>query len=728
MGNRSFLKRILATYLCIMIIPMIFGVVAYEYILSKNTEKVINVLEDSFQNNVDGITDDLNSVESTVDSISFNPEFSRYFYNYLPDKNLTTTELLNFRKTLGSYHFDKNFIDEVFMYSKHLDTLINYNNIYLSPVYFFQDYYRVKGESFTDSLNRITNGNAVRFKAAVKVENEYVEYPVIELQKPVPIVGEAADGFITVLFKADNLFSSFKQILKDSGGNLNVFYEENLVYSGGKEPGNEKMHSFTLSPENTKWRYELAIPYNYIMRDNRTMNIALILVNTVAFIIGSFLCVYFAMKKVRAYEKIILKMDLVGDGFEEGKGDEIEKIDRFISEIMKNKDEAEQELLEQKRIGDTYDCIYNLLYGGYNTHEDAQYAVNENGVVFAGDKYSVVLISFENGVKNVSDEISVKEFLQPYLAGLLGDMVYSYYINSHDIAVVVSFDGSETDFCAYLKNIVSAMKMDLVYKYDISVHIGVGGIVTQLNEIAKSLKEADDVIKYVRMLGEDKTVLYSELPLDGDDCSYSAEIEEKLIKSVRMGEEEKAVELLYEVKEKNIHEKTLSPSAVKKLHTLIGITMMKINEKAEGENDFVFDGKSLAELFDYAAEYVKIVSSTVKLPAEKRSDALHSEIVEYVNKNFADSELSLEKLSARFNLNVAYTSTVFRKKTGDTFLHYVEKLRIEKACEMILSSEYKITVIAEKTGYTNDTSFRRSFKRITGLSPSQYYSENIAKK
>ena len=728
MGHKSFLKRILATYLCIMVIPMVCGIFAYEYILSKNTRKVINVLENSFQNNVDRITSDIYNIESTLDSISFNPEFSRFFYDYLPDKKLTTTELLNFRKTLISYRFDKNITDEVFMYSKHLDTLINFENIYSSPIYFFQDYYRVKTESFTDTLNRLTKGNAGRLNSTIKVENEYVEYPVIEFQKPVPIAGEQTDGFITVLIKADKLFSSFGQIMEESGGNLKVSYDGKLIYSSGKETGRAKVHSFSFTPENTKWVYELAIPYNYIMKDNITMNIALILVNAIAFIVGSLLCVYFAMKKVRAYEKIILKMDLVDDGFQQGTGDEIEEIGRFINEIMKDKDEAEQELLEQKRIGDTYDCIYNLLYGGYKSHEEAQYAVNENGVVFGGNKYAVVLLSFDNGVKNISDEISVKSFIQPYLADTLGDMVYSYYLNSHDIAAVVSFDGNENEFCVYLKNIVSAIKVDLVYKYDVAVHIGVGGIVTKLNEIANSFREADIVIKYVRMLGEDKTVLYSELPLDGDNCYYSGEIEDKIIKSVRAGEEDKAIDLLQDVKEKNFQEKTLSPASMKKLRTLIETTMMKINEKAGGEENFAFEGKSLSELFDYATEYIKIVASSVKLPAEKRSDVLYNEIVEYVNKNYADSDLSLEKLSARFNLNVAYTSTVFRKKTGDTFLHYVEKLRIEKACELILTSEYKITVVAEKVGYTNDTSFRRSFKRITGVSPSQYYSENIEKK
>ncbi|MGN1059468.1 MAG: helix-turn-helix domain-containing protein, partial [Clostridia bacterium] len=95
--------------------------------------------------------------------------------------------------------------------------------------------------------------------------------------------------------------------------------------------------------------------------------------------------------------------------------------------------------------------------------------------------------------------------------------------------------------------------------------------------------------------------------------------------------------------------------------------------------------------------------------------------------NFTDSTISLEQLSQRFNLSSAYISTMFKKRTGEHFSKCVERLRIQKACHMILDERYKISEIAEKVGYLSDTSFRRSFKKTVGITPSEYYAKNKGK-
>ena len=50
----------------------------------------------------------------------------------------------------------------------------------------------------------------------------------------------------------------------------------------------------------------------------------------------------------------------------------------------------------------------------------------------------------------------------------------------------------------------------------------------------------------------------------------------------------------------------------------------------------------------------------------------------------------------------------------------IEKLRIEKSCDLIKNTDMKIADIAEMVGYTSDKSFRRAFKKIIGVSPVEY--------
>jgi two-component system response regulator YesN len=60
--------------------------------------------------------------------------------------------------------------------------------------------------------------------------------------------------------------------------------------------------------------------------------------------------------------------------------------------------------------------------------------------------------------------------------------------------------------------------------------------------------------------------------------------------------------------------------------------------------------------------------------------------------------------------------------TGDTFVSYLNKYRIEKAKTKLREGRYLIYEISEMVGYQNPTYFSQVFKSITGMSPSEYVS------
>ena len=67
-----------------------------------------------------------------------------------------------------------------------------------------------------------------------------------------------------------------------------------------------------------------------------------------------------------------------------------------------------------------------------------------------------------------------------------------------------------------------------------------------------------------------------------------------------------------------------------------------------------------------------------------------------------------------------YISAVFKETYNSNLSNVIEELRIKKACELVKGTNMKMNEIAECVGYANDTSFRRAFKRVTGVSPIQY--------
>lgn len=96
------------------------------------------------------------------------------------------------------------------------------------------------------------------------------------------------------------------------------------------------------------------------------------------------------------------------------------------------------------------------------------------------------------------------------------------------------------------------------------------------------------------------------------------------------------------------------------------------------------------------------------------------QIRKYIDTHFTQN-ISLSGLADRFFLNPYYLSQLFKKKTGETYIQYLTKKRMEKAREL-LKKDMKICDVCHSVGYENVKHFSRTFERIVGVKPSEYKS------
>lgn len=82
--------------------------------------------------------------------------------------------------------------------------------------------------------------------------------------------------------------------------------------------------------------------------------------------------------------------------------------------------------------------------------------------------------------------------------------------------------------------------------------------------------------------------------------------------------------------------------------------------------------------------------------------------------------LTVASLAERANQNAEYFSRTFEAHTGTRPLAYITEKRVERAQHMIGASRLPFESIAELTGFKSLSNFSRTFKRVTGLSPSAY--------
>ncbi|MEG1900772.1 MAG: response regulator [Clostridium sp.] len=99
----------------------------------------------------------------------------------------------------------------------------------------------------------------------------------------------------------------------------------------------------------------------------------------------------------------------------------------------------------------------------------------------------------------------------------------------------------------------------------------------------------------------------------------------------------------------------------------------------------------------------------------------------FMMDNCANPELTLKSVADYVGLNEKYFTTRFTKETGSTFINYLTDLRIQKAKELMNTTELRIYEISEHVGYRNVEHFNRTFKKTVGVSPRDYKSRPQSK-
>lgn len=106
------------------------------------------------------------------------------------------------------------------------------------------------------------------------------------------------------------------------------------------------------------------------------------------------------------------------------------------------------------------------------------------------------------------------------------------------------------------------------------------------------------------------------------------------------------------------------------------------------------------------------------LDKENRNFARMEEILQYIQQNYRDT-LSLQETAATFHVSPEYFCRLFKKHTGQTYLQYINAIRIMYFYQDLLRTDYSITDLMDRHGISNYKVFLRDFKFTYGCSPSE---------
>ena len=96
------------------------------------------------------------------------------------------------------------------------------------------------------------------------------------------------------------------------------------------------------------------------------------------------------------------------------------------------------------------------------------------------------------------------------------------------------------------------------------------------------------------------------------------------------------------------------------------------------------------------------------------------DVFAYIQENYSDETMSLQKVAQKYYITAPYLGKLIKEKTGDSFRSYLLRLRMEKAKNLLIKSNYTVYKIAHMVGFADANYFILRFQKSEDISPARY--------
>ena len=94
-------------------------------------------------------------------------------------------------------------------------------------------------------------------------------------------------------------------------------------------------------------------------------------------------------------------------------------------------------------------------------------------------------------------------------------------------------------------------------------------------------------------------------------------------------------------------------------------------------------------------------------------------VLSYITENYREP-LSAEALAEQLGMSLSKFSRFFRKTTGNSFTDFVSRIRINKACQLLMNTDQYVTNVCYDVGFHNVANFNRRFLQVKGVTPKEF--------
>lgn len=416
---------------------------------------------------------------------------------------------------------------------------------------------------------------------------------------------------------------------------------------------------------------------------------------------------------------------------------EIDSVAEIILGKQKEKEirEKYQKEMEENSLRDQMDLFQHLVTGDCSM-EELLSVVDKLDLKIMAPWYSIVLLkiqSMKHDYEEYSGSIVVVDERIVKLAEPEHVLIFDRALEGR--AFLFKAD-SEEELLAYQKEYLGDVKEVLSGYANLRYFGGIGTPVNRLREIPASFEDASHAFAHRYLVAEscilDSSLLMQEGAAEHEDFRISAVNPEQIDRAkmqefLRTGDLDEVVYFVDEffgkldggaMKSRIFRQYITMDAYFSIVDFLKGLGLQKDEIEAPDQDSSILQDEKSA--MDYIVRIMEKALVLREKKASSRYEDVVSEVIHYIEDNYAQEELSLNLLASHVNFSPNHLSMIFSQQTGQTLIRYLTDYRMNRAKELLRCSSKKSSVISMEVGYKDPHYFSFLFKKTQGMTPTQY--------
>ena len=261
-----------------------------------------------------------------------------------------------------------------------------------------------------------------------------------------------------------------------------------------------------------------------------------------------------------------------------------------------------------------------------------------------------------------------------------------------------------------------------------AVTVGVSTLQNDLSCLQDACQQAEDALQQMLIGGRSSVYFAETVHADAQRSYYfPKDAQRRMIRDLRARDLPALLAMLDEIYRRNVVEADLPlaelRSMMDELHLTIRSALRAVYDRGtiHIQIEPVREAATIDELFAYYRTALETaLAQDSALEGSAKPGALAEDIRAYIEQNALSPDLSLTAIASRFGVSTKVVGEVCKSAYGQTFLQVIHERQIRRAVELLQSTDMSLEDIAQACGFTNLLTFRRNFKAVMNMNPSDY--------